>query len=220
MNAAFALSRWAQRSPEAPWIFFRGSRGHFEWISFGDAEAYLSGTPGRSRAPRILPADVEAWIRWAAALPFDREPGAGASLRAKSREVWVAWRAVSAPAQTDLARWAIGRGAAILVETQASFPVELVEWARPTLIDAPYDALHRWFDALESGAPNWLRRRRARRRIGRARWLLVAEDSPSSLERGELEAATQALERRWLTLLPESAGRVVRFDPADEFPLV
>lgn len=41
-----AIERRARESPEEPFLFFRGERGHFRWWSFAHAAACLAGTPG------------------------------------------------------------------------------------------------------------------------------------------------------------------------------
>lgn len=74
-----ALERWARESPEAPFLFFRGERGHFRWWSFAAALAELDRTSAtRTSAdtePRAFLLGLEA-LRSAPSEQLGRQLGA------------------------------------------------------------------------------------------------------------------------------------------------
>jgi hypothetical protein len=209
------LEHRASEAPDAPFLFFRGARHDFEWISFGDAAAHRKGT---LRRPRELPSTVESLLDRAASVSPE---GAAPLPRGAGREVWVSWRILTDPAEARLAGWALGAGASIVVETHERLPVSLVAWARPTLVSASADDLERLFAHLEAEAPGWRRRQWLGQRLGRLRRILVESEAaagpPDSDGPSDLIVRLRATAER----LHAGAGAgVQRFEAAPMSPLV
>lgn len=190
-------------APDAPFLFFRGVRGDFEWISFGDAGRWIEGTHAPARA---LPVDVEDWLRTVASGAPAGVGGDAARLPpGPERDIWISWRPLADEAEAALARWAVARGVAVVIERHAEFPFALFEWVRPTIVSAPITTLEALADRLEGAAPRRFRGRWWRRRAGRLRRLLV--EGAASGERME------ALRVRLDLLSPRADRRVEPFDP-------
>lgn len=206
-----ALAAWAARAPEAPFAFFRGPRGHFDWISFEDAEAHRQGTP---RRPRWLPADLLDLLRFASDV---EAPAASAALPpGPSRPVWIAWRPLATAEEAALAAWALRSGAAIVVERHDRIPLDLVAWARPTVVSETADAVADLLAGLERDAPKWLRRRWLRQRLGRLRCVLVESPPVGASSVASIESIGDTLRR----LVPAGGVRVESFSSAAVSALV
>lgn len=210
---AAALRRLATAQPEAPFLFYRNSRGHFRWWSFATAAAFLEqgGFAGEKLSVKGVVVEREAvellggFLRAAltgspgAAQPKVPAPPAG-------RDVWISWRPLDDPAELALARWMIVTGAAILVEPGPSLHPELFAWARPTMVSGSAEELLELAARLESLAPRFLRRRWFRQRGERLRLLLV----DGAAEAAELSRVAQ----RWRALSPRFQPLVAAFpDP-------
>ena len=72
MTSDTALSRWARQRPESPFVFYRGQRGHFEWLSFAAASTLRA--PG-SAAGKSLPRDVEEFLDLARRVGAEEDTG-------------------------------------------------------------------------------------------------------------------------------------------------
>ena len=207
---AAALSRWAREQPEAPFLFYRNSRGHFRWWSFATVAVFLEqgGLGGERLSVKGVVVEREAvdllggFLRAArrgsgsvAVLPAT-EPGA-------TRDIWISWRPLDHPAELALAQWAIVAGAAILVEPGANLHPELFAWARPTIVSGSVEQLLELAARLESLAPRFFRRRWFRQRGERLRLLLVDGDA------GAAELARVA--QRWRALSPRFQPLVAAF---------
>lgn len=205
-----AIERWVATSPEAPFLFYRNSRGHFRWWSFstfcallkqggrGDEKLSVKGVGVEREAVELLGGFLRAartGSGGAAVLP-DPEPGA-------ARDVWISWRPLDHPAEFALAQWAIGAGAAILVEPGACLHPELFAWARPTIVSGSVDELLELAARLPSLAPRFLRRRWFRQRAERLRLLLVEGGAPAE----ELSRVAE----RWQALSPRFRPIVAAF---------
>lgn len=195
-----ALTRWDRERAEEPFLFYRGPRGHMEWLS------YEAAAKARSAGAPALPADLGELIgtissvRPATASWLSREIGPPPPGR---RDLWISWRSTRQGEERALLEWAVASGAAILVERSACFPADLAGWARPTLVNGPADDLGRWLDRLEAENPRWHRSSWQRRRLGRLRRMLI-EGPPGS-------SAAARLEARFRGLSPESVAIVSPF---------
>lgn len=170
-----ALERRAGQSPEDPFLFFRGDRGHFRWWSFARAAACLAGAPaeegarpGEGEAERFLRAADEAGATaLAAALAATLGPPPA------RRDIWLSHRPPAAPPEAALALWAAESGAAVLREPGASLHPELFAWARPTVLSSPDAALRELLAGFGALAPRLGAKRWRRRRLARLRAVLV-----------------------------------------------
>jgi hypothetical protein len=215
-GVAAALAHAARAEPEAPFLFYRNARGHFRWLSFSQAEGLLdpgglrvekpSGKGGvvEQEAVELLGDFLRAAIRGdaGAVVALDLPgPASGAD-----RDVWISWRALSDPDELALARWAIGSGAAILLEPGRTLHPEVFAWARPTVVSGSVDDLCSLADQVESLAPRFLRRRWLRQRASRLRLMLVAGPVVS-------EDLARVAER-WRAVSPLFAPAVASFSGA------
>lgn len=198
-----ALERWAQGSPEAPFLFFRGERGHFRWWSFAAALAELDRTSttrtSADTEPRAFLLGLEA-LRSAPSEQLGRQLGAPR----RGRDIWISTRAVDVTCEAQLALWAAHTGAAIVREPGERLHPELLAWARPTLVSAPAAELDGLFGGLESISPRLWAKRWRRRRLARLRALLV-EGPGETLALARRMAALGAPED--LSLLPFPGAR-------------
>jgi hypothetical protein len=205
-----ALAGLAKAQPEAPFLFYRNSRGHFRWWSYATASAFLdrAGLGEERLSAKGVVVDREAvellgeFLRLA--MGEDSHPPGVAELAGTEpgapRDIWISWRALTAPDERALARWAILTGAAILVEPGPALHPELFVWARPTLVSGTVEELGLLAGEVESLAPRFLRRRWLRQRGERLRLVLV-EGSPAP------EALGQVGER-WRSLLPDCTAGI------------
>ncbi len=209
-GVAEALARAARAQPEAPFLFYRNSRGHFRWWSFATAFAFLEydGVQGEKLSVKGVVVEPEAVALLGnflnAAAAEEASPAASVAFPAPepgaSRDVWISWRLAYDPAERFLARCAIHSGAAILVDPASALHPELVAWARPTILSGTVEELLALAAELESLVPRlfrglWLRQR------GRRLRLLLVEGDPSATDLARLRA-------RWRQLSPHFAPRV------------
>lgn len=153
-----------------------------------------------------MPADVLAILEQ---LRGPLESGSGDTLGTsggRSRDIVVSWRSIDHPAERSFVGRAARSGAAIVVERHETIPVDLILWARPTVLQGTHEDLRRFVDEVERQAPIWLRRRWLRRRLGRLRALFAEGDSA---DRSAVELA-RALAR----LDPGLAARLTAAAPA------
>ena len=208
MTSESTLSVRARERPEAPFVFFRGRRGHFRWLSYAAAAA---GKVTRSDGADWAPLEVHELVRFAGELEPPESPDEAAApflRRDKDRDVWISWRPLSAPSERSLAAAAIRGGAAIVVERRERFPLDLFLWARPTVVSASHDDLAAILARVEEEAPRWRRRGWLRQKLGRLRAILVEDAvAPDQLERLEIEL------RR---LFPDAPASVRRFEPTGD----
>ncbi|MGE0641064.1 MAG: hypothetical protein AB7G12_03715 [Thermoanaerobaculia bacterium] len=174
--------------PEEPFLFFRGLRGHLEWIPY----RVITEPPGGKRPP--LPGDVERFVaRVRSGLPsastgVTRICGAAGA----ERDIWLSWRGEPHPVEDAVLAWAWESGAAILYEPAERLPAELAIWARPTVLQGPPADLAHWLDRFEEERPRRAGPRWAERRLGRLRRLLV-EEAEAGVESVRLAARLRAL---------------------------
>lgn len=179
-----ALADLARAQPEAPFLFYRSSRGHFRWWSYSTAATFLDdgGLGDEKLSVKGVVVEREAaemlggFLRAAIGEGFDPPgaaeipgPGPGAP-----RDVWISWRSLTDPDEVALARWAILTGAAILVEPGPALHPELFAWTRPTVVSGTVEELGLLADQVEALAPRFLRRRWFRQRGLRLRLVLVS----------------------------------------------
>jgi hypothetical protein len=194
------LARWARDRPEVPFLFFRGPRGHFEWLSFREA---AEGRSQRRRDESPLPADLLATLEQLREPRAPADSGAASILNTageRGRDVVVSWRSIDDPGERSFVEWATRAGAAIVVERHEAIPVDLILWARPTVLQGTHSDLRHFASEVDRRAPNWLRRRWLRRRLGRLRALIV--------EGGPADPSTDELARALARLDPELAARL------------
>ena len=178
-----ALERRAGESPEDPFLFFRGERGHFRWWSFARAAACLAGAP-EARAERPGEAEAASFLIAAGELA---DPGRAAALAAAlgspsgGRDIWISHRPPAASPDATLALWAAQSGAALLREPGARLHPELFAWARPTLLSAPAPDLESLLADFAALAPRLGGARWRRRRLARLRALLVETEGAREL---------------------------------------
>jgi hypothetical protein len=184
------LRRRARDTPEEPFLFFRGGRGHFAWWSWERAARELEATDASTGAPG--PAALDAPRRWLARLA-----GAGASEVAAARallerlgpgpqrDVWLSWRALDAGGERALALAALAGGWAVLREPADPLPASTFAWARPTVVCASAAELDRLADDFAAASPRFLAARWRRRRLARLRALLfeAGADAPARAAR-------------------------------------
>lgn len=170
-----AIERRARESPEEPFLFFRGERGHFRWWSFAHAAACLAGTPGAG-AERAGEGEAAGFL----AAADEAEDDAGALSLAGAlgpaptgRDIWISHRPLPGSPDAVLALWAARSGAAVLREPGERLHPELFAWARPTLLSAPEMDLIELVDGFAALAPRLGARRWRRRRLARLRAALV-----------------------------------------------
>ncbi|MEO8197632.1 MAG: hypothetical protein ABI689_13035 [Thermoanaerobaculia bacterium] len=212
-GVAAALGCAARARPEAPFLFYRDPRGQFRWWSFSTAFGFLEGgglTLEKLSVKGVV-VDREAvellggFLR--VALGDGSEASGAADLPGPEprlgRDVWISWRPLSHPREIALARWAIGSGAAILVEPGRALHPELFAWARPTIVSGSVEELLALASQLESLAPRFFRQRWFRQRAERLRLVLVAGEPAA----GELEQVRQ----RWREMSARFSARVTPF---------
>jgi len=205
-----ALAGLAKAQPEAPFLFYRNSRGHFRWWSYATASVFLDGAGLGEEKPSARGVVVEReavellgeFLRLA--LGEDSHPPGVAELAGPEpgapRDIWISWRALTTPDEQALARWAILTGAAILVEPGPALHPELFAWARPTVVSGTVEELGLLAAQVEALAPRFLRRRWLRQRGERLRLVLVEGTPP-------VDSLRQVGER-WRTLLPSCTARI------------
>lgn len=212
-GVAGALALAARAQPETPFLFYRDARSQFRWFSFSAAVELVDLVQQGGLSDEKLSVKGVVVERAAAELAVgflrtvlladaasanaieSRVPGPGSG-----RDIWISWRSLSDPGELALARWAVARGAAILLEPGPSLHPELFAWARPTVASGGVEELSKLAGELELLAPRLLRRRWLRLRVERLRLVLVS---------GPLGAADLArLEGRWRELSPAFSARV------------
>jgi len=170
-----ALERRAGQTPEDPFLFFRGERGHFRWWSFARAAACLAGAPAGGGA-RPGEEEAEGFLRRADEVG-SAAPAAGVAAALgpalAERDIWISHRPLGASPEADLALWAAESGAAVLREPGERLHPGLFGWARPTLLSSPGAALEELLAGFGGLAPRFGARRWARRRLARLRAVLV-----------------------------------------------
>ena len=199
MRSESVLAVRARERPESPFVFFRGRRGHFRWLSYAAAHA------GKGLAPdgaQWAPPEVHELVQFAAGLemesagrddPFQSPP--------PGRDVWISWRPLARPAEAALAAAAVRSGVAIVVERRETYPVDLFLWARPTVVSAPIAELFSILGGVDAGKPRFRRATWLRQKLGRLRLVLVESDAgPTGIDRLAAE----------LRRLCPDAGAVVR----------
>jgi len=177
-----ALPAGARGRPEAPFVFYRGRRGHFRWLSFAEVLAGEVAAAGRAE---WAPPEAHELIRLARDTPVPAPQGDGLRLAPPpgERDVWISWRPLAGE-ERRLAAAAVASGAAIAVERREAFPVDLVLWARPTLLSAPAGDIAHLFERIDAEAPRWRRRAWCRQKLGRLRAVLVeGMVDPAAIER-------------------------------------
>lgn len=183
------LPRRGREQPEEPFLFFRGLRGHFEWVPY----RVLTERSSAQRAS--VPSAVERLLeRVRSGLP-PASAGVVAicgEAATAERDIWLSWRDAPHPVEDAVLAWAWESGAAILFEPAEEFPVELAIWARPTVLHGTPSDLARWLDRFEEERPRYAGRRWADRRLGRLRRLLV-EGPEAAGEGSRLAARLRAL---------------------------
>jgi hypothetical protein len=204
------LDRWARERPETPFVFFRGRRGHFRWLSYAAARA-IGPIAGSAPGPEEwAPPEVGEIIAASRASGPGLDPALLPPAPAGERDVWISWRPLEVREEAALAGFAIRSGAAILAERSDRLPVGLFVWARPTIVSAAAAELEAVLAGIAAEAPRFLRRRWLRQRVGRLRLVLVE---------GEAGAAeVERIHRRLQELLPGAAASVRPFPPAFRAP--
>ena len=174
--------------PEEPFLFFRGLRGHLEWIPY---RAVAEPPDGRRRP---LPEEVERFVaRVRSGLrPADAGVARICGAADLERDIWLSWRGAPHLVEDAVLAWAWESGAAILYEPAERLPVELAIWARPTVMQGPPADLTLWLDRFEEERPRRAGHRWAERRLGRLRRLLV-EGAEAGEEGPRLAARLRAL---------------------------
>lgn len=203
MTREGALERWARERPEAPFVFFRGRRGHFRWLSYATARSFPPVPRPGPGSDDWAPPEVDEIVAAARAAVQDPPTSPALAPPAAGRDVWITWRPLAVPEEAALADFAIRSGAAILAERSDGFPLELFLWARPTVVSGSAAELAALLDGVEGEAPRLLRRRWLRQRLGRLRLVLVEGASETS----EIEELRLALRG----LLPDSTAAVRPF---------
>ena len=187
MNAAAplraALELRAAATPEDPFLFFRGERGHFRWWSFARCAACLAGESG-ARATSAGEGEAESFLE---RLALEGEPPLVAPLAGllgpspTRRDIWISHRSVEVPAQSALALYCARSGAAVLREPGERLHPELLAWARPTLLCDEAGELERLIQGFAALAPGLAPARWRRRRLARLRAVLVQGEGSGGL---------------------------------------
>jgi hypothetical protein len=177
---AAALRRRAAETPEDPWIFFRGERGHFRWWSCARALEALDGA-GAGDLPAGATVAREAVERLRAAGEQELD-SARALLEAigagPTRDIWISWRPFELRRER-VALLAAALGAwAVLREPGAALHPSVLAWARPTVLVGGAAELDALLAGFEAEAPRAFRARWLRRRLARLRAIVVDDDTP------------------------------------------
>jgi len=169
-----ALERRAAATPEDPFLFFRGARGHFRWWSFARAAGCVAGAAGAG-ATQAGEAEAEAFL---AAVAERARSDLAEALEARlgaapGRDIWISHRTLALPTELALALFCARTGAAVLREPGERLHPELFAWARPTLIGDEPAPLARLFEEFAALAPRLGGARWRRRRLARLRAVVV-----------------------------------------------
>lgn len=177
---AAALRRSAAETPEDPWIFFRGERGHFRWWSYARALEALDGAGagdlpagaavGREVVEQLRTAGEEE-LRSARALLGTLGSG-------PARDIWISWRPFDLREERVTLLAAVLGGWAILREPGDALHPSVLAWARPTVLVGGAAELEALLAGFEAEAPRAFRARWLRRRLARLRSIVIDDDAP------------------------------------------
>lgn len=174
-NLASVLAAHAEATPEAPFLFFRGPRGHFVWWSWRDANEVLTPAEDRLEVDAGATAAAE-FLRALVAIEGTERSAAKRLLAAvpvRPRQIWLTTGALDRFADRVVAVAALAGGWAVVHEPGEEIHPATFAWARPTIVGGGEDELLALLTGLEALAPRWRPRAWTARRLTRLAALVV-----------------------------------------------